>query len=155
MSRRADGRKVAEWRGRFERFRRSGLSVGRFCLAEKVSVPSFYQWRKKLAARSVAATARSSAGIARSSAGIARAAAGAEAAESFARVRLVGAATVAAWLPGGTRLEIPLGDTRVMQLAIEALVRADASPSQSSSPSQGSSHTLDSSAVAWAGGATC
>ena len=54
MSRRADGRKLAEWRGRFERFRRSGLSVIRFCLDEKVSVPSFYQWRKKLAARSAA-----------------------------------------------------------------------------------------------------
>ena len=155
MSRRADGRKVAEWRGRFERCRRSGLSVGRFCVAEKVSVPSFYQWRKKLAARSVAAIPRSSAGISRSSAGISRSAAGiarsagAEAAESFARVRLVGAATVAAWLPGGTRLEIPLGDARVMQLAIEALVRADASHLQ------GSSHTLDSLAVARAGGATC
>ena len=134
MSRRADGRKLAEWRGRFERFRRSGLSVIRFCLDEKVSVPSYYQWRKKLAARSAA------------SPGVAAA---------FAPVRLVGAATVAAWLPGGTRLEIPLGDTRVMQLAIEALVRADASPSQGSSHSQSSSHTLDSSAVAWAGGARC
>ena len=51
MSRRADGRKVSEWCGRFERFRRAGLSVARFCAAEQVSVPSFYQWRKKLAAR--------------------------------------------------------------------------------------------------------
>ena len=41
MSRRADGRKMAEWRGRFERFRRSGLSVSRFCVAEKDSVPSY------------------------------------------------------------------------------------------------------------------
>ena len=129
MSRRADGRKVAEWRGRFERFRRSGVSVSRFCLAEKVSVAPYYQWRKKLAALSLADTSRS--------------AVGAEAAESFARVRLVGAANVAAWLPGGTRLEIPLGDARAMQLAIEALVRADAS------------HSLNSSAVARAGGATC
>ena len=129
MSRRADGRKLAEWRGRFERFRRSGLSVSRFCVAEKVSIPSYYQWRKKLAARSLADTSRS--------------AAGAAAAESCARVRLVGAANVAAWLPGGTRLEIPLGDARAMQLAIEALVRADAS------------HSLTSLAVARAGGATC
>ena len=129
MSRRADGRKMAEWRGRFERFRRSGLSVSRFCHAEKVSVPSYYQWRKKLAALSLGDSSRS--------------AAGAEAAKSFARVRLVGAANVSAWLPGGTRLEIPLGDARAMQLAIEALVRADAS------------HSLTSSAVARAGGVTC
>ena len=141
MSRRADGRKMAEWRGRFERFRRSGLSVIRFCLGEKVSVPSFYQWRKKLAARSAADTALT--------------AAAAEAGESFARVRLVGAANVAAWLPGGTRLEIPLGDARAMQLAIEALVRADASHRLASSHTLGSSHSLTSSAVARAGGATC
>ena len=31
MSRRADGRKVSEWRVRFERFQRAGLSVVRFC----------------------------------------------------------------------------------------------------------------------------
>ena len=86
---------------------------------------------------------------ARSAADIARSAAGAEAAQSFARVRLVGAANVAAWLPGGTRLEIPLGDARAMQLAIEALVRADASHTL------GSSHSRPSSAVARAGGATC
>ena len=132
---------MAEWRGRFERFRRSGLSVSRFCHAEKVSVPSYYQWRKKLAAGSPA--------------GIARSAAGAAAAESFARVRLVGAANLAAWLPGGTRLEIPLGDARAMQLAIEALVRADASHTLASSHTLGSSHSLPSSAVARAGGATC
>ena len=140
MSRRADGRKVAEWRRRFERFRRSGLSVSRFCVAEKISVPSFYQWRKKLAARSAADTALTAAAKAR---------------ESFAGVRLVGAANVAAWLPGGTRLEIPLGDARAMQLAIEALVRADASHTLASSHTLGSSHSLPSSAVARAGGATC
>ena len=104
MSRRADGRKVSEWRGRFERFRRAGLSVARFCAAEQVSVPSFYQWRKKLAARQT--PARVDRG-------------------SFAHVRLVGGASVAAWLPGGTRLEIPLSDVRALQLAIQTLVRAD------------------------------
>ena len=104
MSRRADGRKDLEWRGRFERFRRAGQSVTRFCAAEQVSVPSFYQWRKKLAAQQPQAGVDSA---------------------SFAHVRLVGGASVAAWLPGGTRLEIPLSDARALQLAIETLVRAD------------------------------
>lgn len=104
MSRRADGWKVSEWRGRFERFRRAGLSVARFCAAEQVSVPSFYQWRKKLAARHPQASVDPA---------------------PFAAVRLVGGASVAAWLPGGTRLEIPLSDARALQLAIETLLRAD------------------------------
>ena len=75
-----------------------------FCRVEGVSVPSFYQWRKKLAGPAAAA-------------GDGRA--------SFAAVRLVGAASVVAWLPGGTRLEIPLGDPQSLTLVIETLVRAD------------------------------
>lgn len=36
------------WRERFERLSRSGLTVARFCARERVSVASFYHWRKKL-----------------------------------------------------------------------------------------------------------
>jgi hypothetical protein len=36
------------WRGRVARFRRANLSVVEFCRREGVSVPSFYQWRKRL-----------------------------------------------------------------------------------------------------------
>jgi hypothetical protein len=89
-----------------------------------VSLPSFYQWRKKL----VAGSARQS----ESTRGV----------EVFAPVRLVGTASVTAWLPGGTRIEIPLGDPRALQLALESLVRADAE------------HTLAPQAEP-AGGATC
>ena len=48
MARRSDAGADAEWRKRFERFRRSGLTVARFCDGEQVSVASFYYWRKKL-----------------------------------------------------------------------------------------------------------
>jgi hypothetical protein len=48
MARRSNAGEDAEWRKRFERFRRSGLTVARFCEGERVSVPSFYYWRKKL-----------------------------------------------------------------------------------------------------------
>ena len=36
------------WRSRLRRFQSSGMSVTRFCEAEGVSAPSFYQWRKRL-----------------------------------------------------------------------------------------------------------
>ena len=108
MARSVDGRKLAEWRARFERFQRAGISVTRFCRGERVSLPSFYQWRKKLAA--------GSSGSNKSTRGV----------EAFAPVRLIGTASVTVWLSGGTRIEIPLGDPRALQLALESLVRADA-----------------------------
>lgn len=108
MARSVDVRKFAEWRARLERFRQAEVSVTRFCRGEQVSVPSFYQWRKKLAEDS------------------ARQSDWPRAVEAFAPVRLVGTASVAAWLPGGTRIEIPIGDSQALQLALHTLVRADA-----------------------------
>jgi hypothetical protein len=48
MSRRSNPIKVQQWSARFKRFKRSGQSVTQFCRAERVSQPSFYQWKKKL-----------------------------------------------------------------------------------------------------------
>ncbi len=42
-----------KWVERIERFRSAGVTVAQFCLAEGVSVPAFYQWRRTLAAESV------------------------------------------------------------------------------------------------------
>jgi transposase len=39
-----------KWVDRVQRFRDSKLTVAQFCLAEGVSVPAFYQWRRTLAA---------------------------------------------------------------------------------------------------------
>lgn len=41
-----------KWVDRVQRFRDSHLSVAQFCLAEGVSVPAFYFWRRTLAAES-------------------------------------------------------------------------------------------------------
>lgn len=120
MARRADQRKVAEWRGRFERFRRGGLSVARFCAVERVSVPSFYQWRKKL---QHSPTMVHSALVPSGASDIGRV----SVAPSFAAVRLVGPASMTAQLRGGTLLEIPLGDLQALALVIETLVRVEAS----------------------------
>jgi len=48
MARKASSELRQQWRGRLRRFARSKLSVAEFCRREKVSEPSFYQWRKKL-----------------------------------------------------------------------------------------------------------
>ena len=48
MSRGAHVQKRTEWSDRLRRFARSKLSVAEFCRREKVSVPSYYHWRRKL-----------------------------------------------------------------------------------------------------------
>jgi len=58
MSSRQDVQKRRVWAERLERFRASGLSVGRFCASQRVSVNTFYYWAKRLRADSTAAVAR-------------------------------------------------------------------------------------------------
>src|SRR5260221_3438503 len=48
MARVLDAAKRRLWSDRFRRFDRCDLTVVDFCLAEGVSTPSFYQWRRKL-----------------------------------------------------------------------------------------------------------
>lgn len=55
---RGETRAAGVWRERLRRFRALGMSVARFCDAEGVSQPSFYQWRKRLEAESGAGKAR-------------------------------------------------------------------------------------------------
>lgn len=99
-----DSRKVREWQRRMARFEEGRQSVAEFCRNEGVSVPSFYQWRKRLARRPRAA----------------------EEATGFRPVRLVGSAGVTVQLPGGTQLDIPTADRRALRLVIDTLARADA-----------------------------
>lgn len=41
-------RRRAEWEARLARWRTSRVSIRQFCFDERVSEPSFYQWRKRL-----------------------------------------------------------------------------------------------------------
>lgn len=91
-----------------ERFRESGLSVSEFCRVEGVSTPSFYQWRKRLAEQRPQQSSVD------------------DDSSGFARVRVVGSASVSAQLPGGTRVEIPIGDAQALRLVVETLARVDA-----------------------------
>ena len=38
----------SQWRARLARWRKSGLSIRRFCFDEGVSEPSFFSWRRRL-----------------------------------------------------------------------------------------------------------
>jgi hypothetical protein len=99
-----DSRKVREWQRRMTQFQEARHSVAEFCRQEGVSVPSFYQWRKRLAQRSRPA----------------------EEATGFRPVRLVNPAGVAVQLPGGTQLQVPTSDRRALRLVIDTVARADA-----------------------------
>lgn len=105
MARALDSRKVRQWQRRLERFARYQRPVTRFCQDEKVSVASFYHWRRKLQQ------------VSQPTAGTA---------SRFRPVQLVAASILAVRLPGGTQLEVPTADPRVLQLAIQTLAQADA-----------------------------
>jgi len=63
MARRSTSEKHTEWGKRLERFRRSGLTVACFCDGERVSVASFYYWRKKFGQMASRRGARSRPGV--------------------------------------------------------------------------------------------
>jgi len=115
MARPPDPRKVMEWQRPLRRIEKSGLTTARFCESEGVSTASFYCWRKRLVQRSRQADLPSSS-------------------KQFMPLRLVTSATIGAHVPGGTRLEIPLGDPAALKMAIEALAAADARRSRGGEP---------------------
>jgi hypothetical protein len=53
MTRRLDVQKRREWEERFERYRSGGLTVGRFCTNERVSVNTFYYWARRVGSQLV------------------------------------------------------------------------------------------------------
>jgi squalene cyclase len=90
------------WRSRLRRFRSSGMSVARFCQSEKVSVPSFYHWRRRLALVPEK-----------------------KAMPLFMPVHVTGmeSAAVEVHLPNGTRVCVPPGDTQSLRVAVETAGR--------------------------------
>ena len=110
MSRLPSPQKRAEWRQRLRRFARSKLSVAEFCRQEKVSVPSFYQWRKRLAdrdsdkARQVSEPA------------------------TFIPVQVTTVGRLHVTFPNGAKLELPAGDHELVKVSIESIARAQTKP---------------------------
>jgi len=107
MSRGARAQKRSQWRERFRRFARSKLSVSEFCRQERVSTPSFYQWRKKLAdSSSNGRTRRSPAGA------------------SFVPVQVATASELQVSFPNGVRLTVPVSDAELVRISIDTIAQA-------------------------------
>ncbi len=112
MARLVDQENWRLWRGRLRRFDASDVTVTKFCADERVSVASFYQWKKRLAAER--ASRRS---------------------QAFVPVQVTPAAvaTIEIHLPNGTRVSLPSGDVEMLRVAIETVVRACGDTRQSNS----------------------
>ena len=111
MPRGVSSQKRSQWRERLRRFARSKLSVAEFCRREQVSVPSFYQWRRKLGNSSSNGPARRS-----------------PARANFIPVQVVSATTAATGVqvnfPNGARLTLPLSDQELVRMLIETIAQA-------------------------------
>lgn len=100
MFREVSSTKEDQWRSRLRRFQSSGMSVIRFCEAERVSAPAFYQWRKRLQTDERKQDR-----------------------PTFLPVRLTPAAAVEIHLPNGARVCLPAGQAEVLRVAIDAAGR--------------------------------
>jgi len=109
-----DPTKAATWRGRLRRFARCGLAVARFCAKERVSVASFYYWRKKLGAQG-----RPQPVLESDDAFL-------ESDDAFQPVTVVSAAVgVSIRLPGGSQIEVGSERLDTVRVVIAEVVRAD------------------------------
>jgi hypothetical protein len=107
MARSANPQKRAQWRQRLGRFARSELTVAEFCRREGVSVPAFYQWRRRLA--------ESSSDNGKG---------GRPARASFLPVQITQDAGVHVAFPNGARLTLPSGDRDLIRLTIKLIAAA-------------------------------
>ena len=106
MPRGSNPLKVQLWTERLERFARSGQTVVQFCQAERVSQPSFYQWKRKLAQHARPASSDSK-----------------SAPSGFRAVELTSPRLSATTIRLGNGVEIELGDDlRVVQAVVKQLL---------------------------------
>jgi hypothetical protein len=119
MARAAVSSAASAWQQRLRRYSRSGLSVTDFCSNEKVSVPSFYAWKKKL----IAETSNPEGSPDGSSGPV------------FRAVSLVrNTPVISARLPGGLQFEVGVLDLEVVRTVVAELVRADHAAATGESP---------------------
>jgi hypothetical protein len=122
----SDPLKVQQWTSRLARFKTSRLSVARFCQDEGVSIPSFYQWKKKLAERHDAGRRPVAKSQGRAVAADRETPSQRSGDGSFQTVQLIPSGEVAAGvtlrLPGGVQLT--LGDNLpAIEMVVEKLLR--------------------------------
>ena len=104
--------RAAVWGERLRRYEQAGQTVAEFCRRESVSVPSFYQWRKRLAPSmgqpSKSATRRDAQ------------------APVFQQVMLTSGAVVVVELPSGVRVELPAQQVQLVRAVVVELLEAEA-----------------------------
>ena len=110
MPRRSSPIKVQQWTERLERFAQAGQTVVQFCQDERVSQPSFYQWKKKLADQASPTPANS-----KSSPSAFRAVEVTSPSQSATTIRLA----------NGIEIELG-GDLRVVQAVVKQLLEVPA-----------------------------
>ncbi len=128
MLRGSNPAKVQQWTDRLARFQKSNLKVPAFCRNEGVSVPSFYQWKKRLASKTIASENKRGGGKIPSISDPAHQHAKTTAGPAFQSVEILPTAAGQAnpsvttiRLPHG--IEIELGsDLRVVELLIKQLL---------------------------------
>jgi hypothetical protein len=108
------------WQDRLRRYAHSGVTVAGFCERERVSVASFYYWRRKLAD-----SPQPSSGTAGSEQTAQR-----HQLQAFVPVRITQAASIQMRLPNGVELSLPAGDEVLLAAAITAAGRLRASESE-------------------------
>ena len=113
MARSVDAALRRVWEDRLRRYAGSDLTVTRFCERERVSVPSFYQWRRKLAG-----SPEPSGGTAGSERLALR-----PQEQAFVPVRITQSATIQMRLPNGVEVSLPTGDESLLVAAIAAAGR--------------------------------
>jgi hypothetical protein len=100
VARQADRKKFSAWQQRLRRFTKSGLTVARFCARERVSVPTFWYWRRKCGGADSAPVTMPA---------------------TFSPVEVVGGRAVTLRFPAGAVLEIPEDRPDLVRVAIEAM----------------------------------
>src|SRR5262245_60100375 len=92
------------WRDLIARWKTSGQSVAAFCAAHRVSQPSFYSWRRRLASRAPQLTTAASPTA------------------TFASMRIVPDPTAEVILPTGVVVRVPVGaDPQAVARLVAAL----------------------------------
>jgi hypothetical protein len=95
------------WSERLERFARGNWTVAAFCQKEGISVPSFYEWRRRLA-QAPGSKRRG------------EVASPPPRRPAFVPVTIVPQAAVEIYLPNGVRVCVPAGDAQALGAAIVA-----------------------------------
>lgn len=109
------------WRKRLARFARSGKTVAAFCSTEQVSVPTFYHWKRMLAAESGRGR-KQRAGSSSSGNGAAGSLSG-SGVRAFLPVWIEGGRLAELELPNGARVRVPARDLVALRVAIAAAGR--------------------------------